>query len=362
MKTILSIILFLGVCGICTAQEGFKIVGQLGGSLGGKLVLAVSGEQGFVKLGETEMVNGSFEFSGSVPGPGVAYIMDEKQQLIATIMIENREFLLTAGGEGIDVEGGEAQEVWNVFDAINKRVMRANMIKEQKFQVAYARQDRVGAVAVQQEFQKVVLKAMEEQREFFKNYGDTYVAAYAVYSLMEQANFDQLGEWYNLLGENAKNTAYGKALGVKLEQFRNVVVGGVAPDFEGTQPEGGTLSLYEVKGKIKLVDFWGSWCGPCRMENKNLPKLYKKYHKAGLEIISVSLDNKQQDWLKAIKDDNMTWKHVSDLKGWGSAIARLYQVKAIPQTFLLDAENHLIAKNLRGADLQKKIAELLGGK
>lgn len=144
MKTILSIILFLGVCGICTAQEGFKIVGQLGGSLGGKLVLAVSGEQGFVKLGETEMVNGSFEFSGSVPGPGVAYIMDEKQQLIATIMIENREFLLTAGGEGIDVEGGEAQEVWNVFDAINKRVMRANMIKEQKFQVAYARPGQSG--------------------------------------------------------------------------------------------------------------------------------------------------------------------------------------------------------------------------
>ena len=173
---------------------------------------------------------------------------------------------------------------------------------------------------------------------------------------------DQLAEWYNLLGEKAKATFYGKFVDTRLGQYRNVTVGGIAPDFEAPLADGGSFSLYGTKAKVKLIDFWASWCNPCRQENKNLPKIYKKYQKKGLEIISFSLDNKKQAWLKAIKEDNMTWINVSDLKGSASGVANLYSVKAIPQTLLLDEKNRIIARNLRGKALEKKIAEVLGKK
>ena len=108
-----------------------------------------------------------------------------------------------------------------------------------------------------------------------------------------------------------------------------------------------------------IVDFWASWCGPCRGENPHVVEIYKEYHPKGLEIFGVSLDNNKEAWVKAIADDGLVWKHGSDLKGWQSAPAQLYSVSGIPHTVLLDENNKIIAKNLRGDELKQKIAELL---
>ena len=117
--------------------------------------------------------------------------------------------------------------------------------------------------------------------------------------------------------------------------------------------------MYDIKGKVKLIDFWASWCGPCRGENPHVVEIYKEYHPKGLEIFGVSLDNNKEAWVKAIADDGLVWKHGSDLKGWQSAPAKLYSVTGIPHTILLDENNKIIAKNLRGDELKQKIAELL---
>lgn len=361
-KIIFSVLIFLGLCSLCKAQDGFHITGQLGGSLEGKLILVNYTPEGFIQIGETEMKDGNFEFTGSVPTPGVAYIMTDKKQLVATLMIDNREFTLTAGANGIDVVGGENQTIWNQFEAAEKMIAMATMKRDQEFQIAYAQRNQTRALAAHQEYEKIVKNAIEKEQELLKTYADTYIAAYVVAAKAEQLNMDQLAEWYNLLGEKAKATFYGKFVDTRLGQYRNVTVGGIAPDFEAPLADGGSFSLYGTKAKVKLIDFWASWCNPCRQENKNLPKIYKKYQKKGLEIISFSLDNKKQAWLKAIKEDNMTWINVSDLKGSASGVANLYSVKAIPQTLLLDEKNRIIARNLRGKALEKKIAEVLGKK
>jgi peroxiredoxin len=144
--------------------------------------------------------------------------------------------------------------------------------------------------------------------------------------------------------------------------LRTFAIGSEAPLFAGPTPEGETISLESLRGKVVLIDFWASWCGPCRRENPNVVKMYEKYKDQGFEILAVSLDKTKDRWVKAIADDNLTWLHISDLKGWQSEYSRLYGVSSIPQTVLLDQEGKILARNLRGAELEQKVGEVLSGK
>lgn len=137
-------------------------------------------------------------------------------------------------------------------------------------------------------------------------------------------------------------------------------VGGEAPDFTMNDEEGNPKKLSDFRGQIVLVDFWASWCGPCRKENPNVVKMYNKYKEKGFEILSVSLDKDKNRWLNAIEKDKLTWSHVSDLKGWKNEAALLYGVRSIPETILLDSEGKIIARKLRGPMLEQKLAEIFG--
>jgi len=136
--------------------------------------------------------------------------------------------------------------------------------------------------------------------------------------------------------------------------------GGAAPDFTLPSPEGKDISLSDFRGKVLLIDFWASWCGPCRRENPNVVKVYEEYKDQGFEILGVSLDRKEERWLKAIEQDGLSWPQVSDLKGWQNAAAQLYGVRSIPHTVLLDREGKIIARNLRGPALEAKLKEVFG--
>jgi len=137
-------------------------------------------------------------------------------------------------------------------------------------------------------------------------------------------------------------------------------IGDEAPDFTAATPEGGTKSLKSLRGKVLLVDFWASWCGPCRRENPNVVAVYNKYKDKGFDVLGVSLDQDATRWKGAIEQDKLSWHHVSDLGGWGSAPAKLYKVTGIPQTLLLDKNGVIIAKNLRGPALEEKLKEIFG--
>ena len=145
------------------------------------------------------------------------------------------------------------------------------------------------------------------------------------------------------------------------DSFKNALVdiGSVAPEISYPSPDGSVISLSSLRGKYVLIDFWASWCSPCRRENPNLVSNYKRFHDKGFEIFQVSLDKTKDAWIKAIKKDNLSWpNHVSDLKYWDSEPARQYNVRSIPSNFLLDPDGKVIAKDLRGIALGKKLAEI----
>ena len=166
---------------------------------------------------------------------------------------------------------------------------------------------------------------------------------------------------YNALDASIKSSVNGEAVKKMLDIYKTVAIGQLAPDITQSDTTGKSISLSSLRGNYVLVDFWASWCGPCRRENPNIVKAYQAYNAKGFEIFGVSYDNEKgtAKWKKAIVDDGLTWKQVSDLQGWKNTTSEQYYIKAIPSNLLLDKEGRIIAKNLFGKQLTDKLSALL---
>lgn len=358
-KILLSIVAASMTLAACNAQSGFKVTGNVQGIQVPKAALVTYVDSKMDTLAKSDIANGAFEFTGKVDGITAAYIIFPGQQGGIPVMVENTNITVNADQTGLKIEGGEAQKLYNQFSDIAQGVMQEQMRLQGEFQAANQAQDQAKMQAIQEEYGKIMEAAQVKESELIKANADTYVAAFVIASSMDQMELDDLKARFALLGANAKASVHGKSIAAQIAKLEQTAVGQIAPNFTVTTPEGEAISLYDIKGKVKLVDFWASWCGPCRGENPNVVALYNEYHPKGLEIFGVSLDNDKAKWVEAIEKDGLIWKHGSDLKGWQAEPAKLFSIRSIPATLLLDENNKIIAKNLRGEELKQKVAELL---
>ncbi|WP_062054915.1 TlpA disulfide reductase family protein [Aquimarina longa] len=268
------------------------------------------------------------------------------------------------------IKGGSENELFFTYLNTIQKYAKEKLELNNQYQIAtkLGASDKVQKITAQRE------KLIEKEKQFRKNLSEkntnSLISIMAITDLLnlKAISAKEAKTKYTAVDDTLKSTRLGKNLNqlinnaITIASQKKIDIGVAAEDFSAPTPKGKMLSLKESMGKITIIDFWASWCRPCRMENPNVVRLYNKYHDKGLNIIGVSLDKKQEAWTKAINDDNLNWNHVSNLQFWQEPIARKYGVRSIPATFILDEKGNVIAKNLRGAALENKISELLGQK
>jgi thiol-disulfide isomerase/thioredoxin len=208
------------------------------------------------------------------------------------------------------------------------------------------------------EYKKVADIDMVFHTKFVKEYPGSIICAFAINThFIPYFQFNEARTLFAFLTDGVKKSYYGKQIEESLIIEKRSGIG-AHPTLVMNDVNGKPVSLASFKGKYVLVDFWASWCAPCRRENPNVLANYKKYHADGFEVLGVSLDSKKEPWLKAIETDGLTWTHVSDLKGWKNAAAEEFGVKVVPTNFLLDKDGKVIAKNIREEELGKELKSI----
>lgn len=346
----------------CNSHSSYTINGTVEGEQTGNAYLVKPNGQQIDTLAKASIANGKFSITGKADSLIQAFVTIEGQRGGTPIFLENTEYtatLSTTDPMSNKIEGTETQNLLNQYTAIEIEAHKAQSALYKEYSEAAQTKDTAKMNEIEARFDQLGKHYQEKADSITKANSNTYLAAYMVASNMGGMDAEELAAKYEILGPDAKATTYGKKIAERIQKLSAVAVGQVAPDFTLNTPEGQPLSMHSIKGKVKIIDFWASWCGPCRGENPNVVKIYKEFHPKGLEILGVSLDSNKEAWMKAIEDDQLTWNHVSDLKGWGSEAAQLYAVNGIPHMIVLDENNVIVAKNLRGDALKAKIAEML---
>ena len=379
MKTQIISILFIALLFSCkpstTKSEGkYEVFVKAEGVYDGLRAYLIKTENGRNKTKtDTAIVfNGAFRFKGQIKGAEMRALTIDGVRGQTSVFIEPGEINIEIYKDSIHkskVEGTYNNEVFNNYK--NKYQEKLGAIEAVKAAFLSSEKGSEGLKALQEKGDSLRAELKNFGYEFIEENNDSDFSLFILEGLMGQKSFDlELATKAfesieaSIKTKNETNQQISNRIKQKIESNPNkakIKIGMKAPDFTAPNPEGEQITLSKIKGKVTIVDFWASWCKPCRIENPNLVKLYDIYHSKGLEIISVSLERGDQKafWIEAIKKDQLSWYNVSNLKFWQDPIAQAYSVNSIPATFILDANGTLIAERLRGAELEAKIKELL---
>ncbi len=312
-------------------------------------------------LGRGKIENGKFQIRGELAEPCVALLKVNGYDGGFVFLLDTDapyEVELWQSGKNM-IKGGQLQSELNSYqEIVGKANVDMGKLREEMNEATSKKHFKT-AGELKKKIENVKEKAQKELNALVEKNKDNLFAAYIQTLGMGRMDLPILKQRYEQLSEKARQTEPAKMMVARIAALENVSVDAVAPDFTLQTPEGKEVAMYSVKGKLKIIDFWASWCGPCRMENPNMVKLYKEFKDKGLAVISVSLDEKKDKWEEAIEKDGLTWLHLSDLNGWKSDVVKKYNVDAVPTIFVLDENNRIIAKNLRGEKLRAFISDKL---
>ena len=376
---------FLLLCGLlvlsnCTQQndQSFTLKGKIGDWNDPATIYLSYWSEGNENLDTLQLQKGSFSFTGNISEPAPArlildytgegmgqaaqaghilylYLENGTVKLNSPDSLQNSQFVDSPINEEhqayLEYVGGQIQDL---AARMNQKVMQAT--PEQMKDTTFMAQ-------LNREYTQLLAERSQKQQQYVREHPDSYFSIEALSeSVSSDFDVEVIEPLFLSINEKHRESFTGKAFAQRIEAAKTIGIGKKAPDFTQNDPEGNPVSLSDFQGKYVLLDFWASWCGPCRQENPNLVKAYAAYNDKGFEILGVSLDNKdgKEAWVNAIEKDGLTWTQVSDLNSWNNEVARMYGVRAVPQSYLIDPEGVIVAQNLRGEALEEKLAEIFG--
>ncbi len=305
----------------------------------------------------------TFQLTTEVSEPGFYRINFYENQYV-TLVLNDEDVTVTADGnnnQGLaKVEGSTDTDYLNEVNRIMQGLQEGVNKLNHDYIEARNANNQQGMAAVEQRYDSLETATRTQIKEKIQNMGNSIAALFAVNYLDPDKDFMFLSELADKFQKELPDSPYTQDFAASVKDMKTLAIGQEAPDLALPNPKGDTVRLSSLKGKYVLIDFWAAWCRPCRIENPNVVRLYDQYKNKGFEIFGVSLDREKSAWVKAIQDDNLTWTHVSDLQYFDSKAAELYNINAIPATYLLDKEGRIIAKNLRGKALEEKLEEIMG--
>ncbi len=353
-----------------TKPEGFTLNGTLRGEIkdSTQVFLKKIGENNQpVEVDTATTTNGEFTFTGISDTPELHYIFVEQLPGYTAVILENGEILFNAQKDSMgfaEIKGTFQNDTFSDYMVQSRELATKAQSIQKDMQAASGE----AALALGDEWKEFQEEYKNFELAFVKNHPDALISAL----LLERAiatktvEIEEIESLYEGMTPAIKDSQPGKRIQEGIERLKkseeaskNTDIGAKAPDFSGPNPEGKEIALTDVMGKLTLIDFWAGWCRPCRAENPNIVAVYNKYHDKGLNVLGVSLDRTEEAWKKAIEEDGLNWNHISNIAYFDDQIAKLYNVDAIPAAFLLDENGVIVAKNLRGPELEQKVAELL---
>jgi peroxiredoxin len=378
-------IAFLSICCLlaissCTDEnnQSFTLKGKLGNWSDPATIYLSYWDDGNEYLDTTRLSKGNFSFEGTIGEPAPArlildytgegmgqaaqaghilylYLENGTVKMKSPDSLQNSQFVNSPINEAhlayLDFIGGQIQDL---AARMNEKVMQAT--PEQQNDSAFNAQ-------LNQEYRQLLDERTQKQQQYVRDHHDSYFSVVALSeSVSSDFDVEEIEPLFLSIDEKYRTSFPGKAFAQRIEAAKTIGIGKKAPGFTQNDPDGNPVSLSDFQGKYVLLDFWASWCGPCRQENPNLVKAYAAYKDKGFEILGVSLDNKdgKEAWVKAIEKDGLTWTQVSDLNSWNNEVARSYGVRAVPQSYLIDPQGVIVAQNLRGEALEAKLKEIFG--
>ncbi|MFZ4521640.1 MAG: redoxin domain-containing protein [Bacteroidales bacterium] len=364
MKKLVFAMLAVTLLASCTNNKNqFKITGTVNDTDTGMIYLQKYDADKWVDLDSVKLEKGEFSFTGKVDLPEMWHIAMKQNQVLLPVFIENAGIEVKIFPDSLEkstVKGSASHDIYQQYVTMNDATNAKMDVVYKEWKKAKEANDTVGMVRNDSLSNALDAELKKQLQDFAKTNTKTVVSPYLVMRNSWQFELPELEEVVNVMDTGLNASQYMQALKKRVEILKSVSIGQIAPDFEMNDTTGKPVKLSSFKGKYLLLDFWASWCGPCRAENPNVVKAYNAFSKKGFDVLGCSFDQNREKWMKAVKDDHLTWNHVSDLQYWKNAAGKLYGVNSIPANVLLDKDQKIIGRNLRGEDLMSKLVEIFG--